>query len=108
MKHEHQTPLKWKNGLVQLIRMESPLGKCGLMALLNLIYWIGSPGGMITVPYHLMLLDRLTWRNDYWTASPYVTGQFHLALLNRIIWRYWTVSPGSSERNWTVSESSIS
>ena len=67
-----------------------------------------KPGGTITVPYHLMLLDRLTWWNDYWTASPYVSGQFHLALLNRITWRYWTASPGSSERYWTVSESSIS
>ena len=65
-----------------------------------------SPG--VTEPYHLALLNRITWR--YWTVSPGVTGQFHLALLDSFTWltepqhlmlldsftwarRYWTVSP---------------
>ena len=45
-----------------------------------------------------MLLVRLSWWNDYWTASPYVTVQFHPALLNRITLRYWIVSPALLNR----------
>ena len=37
----------------------------------------------VTETYHLTSL----------TVSPDATGQFHLVLLDRITWRYWTVSP---------------
>ena len=55
-------------------------------------YWTVSPG--VTEPHHLMLLDSFTWRN--WTVSPDVTGQFHLSLLDLLdsfTLRYWNLSP---------------
>ena len=44
----------------------------------------------VTGQFHLVLLDRITWR--YWTVSPGVTEPHHLMLLNSFTWRYWTVS----------------
>ena len=55
-------------------------------------YWTVSPG--VTEPHHLMLLHSFTWR--YWTVSPDVTGQFHLSLLNLLdsfTLCYWNLSP---------------
>ena len=45
----------------------------------------------VTGHFHLVLLDRITWR--YWTVSPGVTKPHHLMLLDSFTWRYWTVSP---------------
>ena len=59
-------------------------------------YWTVSPG--INEPHHLMLLDSFTWH--YWTVSPGITGPHHLTLLDSFTchyWSYWTVSPCVTE-----------
>ena len=62
----------------------------------------------VTGQFHLVLLDRITWR--YWTVSPGVIEPHHLVLVDSFTWRYWTIPPDVTGQftcyywtYWTVS-----